>query len=63
MEELCPPVPKAMDLLFGGSLNLLANFVFSELAQMPFLTPEKFGACSLIYTLLRVGVHPLLRTR
>ena len=54
MEEMCPPVPKVMDLLFGGSLNPLADFVFSELSQMPFLTAEKYGACILIYTLLRV---------
>jgi hypothetical protein len=64
MKALCPPVPKVMDLLFGGSHNLLANFVFAELAQMPFLTPEKFGACTLIYTYLRVSdcLEPTVRS-
>lgn len=55
-EEICPAVPKPIDLLFGGSLNPLANFVFAELWQMPFLTPEKYGACCLIYNLLRVSL-------
>jgi len=53
VEEACPPVVRALDLLFGGSGNPLANFVHSEVVDLPFLPPEKFGAMSIIYLYLR----------
>jgi hypothetical protein len=63
MEMKCPPFPKAIDLLFGGSSNLLANFIFADLSGMPLLSPEKFASCWLIYMYFRVcdpdsSAHP-----
>ncbi|KIW04976.1 uncharacterized protein PV09_04138 [Verruconis gallopava] len=58
MAEKCPPVPKAIDLLFGGSSNVLANFVVDELAGLPLLSPEKFASCWHIYLYCRWLVWP-----
>lgn len=51
---LCPEVPKVLDLLFGGSKNLLANAIALELVPYPLLPPEKFAISWLNYLFVRV---------
>lgn len=51
---ICPPTPKPVDLLYGGSRNLLANFVSVEIRHEPFLPPERFAASWLLYLYFRV---------
>ncbi|KAH6612172.1 hypothetical protein C7974DRAFT_92379 [Boeremia exigua] len=58
MKLACPPIAKTMDLLFGGSSNPLANFVHSEIVDLPCLPPEKFGIIYLAYLYLRWLVWP-----
>ncbi|KAL2793954.1 hypothetical protein BJX66DRAFT_305161 [Aspergillus keveii] len=58
MEAACPPYPKVLDLFFGGSSNLLANFVHSEISGLPLLPPEKFASMYIIYLYLRWLVWP-----
>ncbi|KAL4860492.1 hypothetical protein BDV12DRAFT_181508 [Aspergillus spectabilis] len=58
MEAACPPYPKVLDLFFGGSSNLLANFVHSEISGLPLLPPEKFASMYLVYLYLRWLVWP-----
>ncbi|KAL6229319.1 hypothetical protein BDW75DRAFT_235296 [Aspergillus navahoensis] len=58
MEAACPPYPKVLDLFFGGSSNLLANFVHSEISGLPLLLPEKFASMYLVYLYLRWLVWP-----
>lgn len=54
---LCPAQPKPMDLLYGGSSNILANFVNVEIRHEPFLPPERFAASWLLYLYFRVSAH------
>ncbi|KAJ3454017.1 hypothetical protein MRS44_018649 [Fusarium solani] len=49
-----PETPKAVDLLFGGSSNLLANAVSEEAGPYALLPPEKFAISWLSYLFLRV---------
>ncbi|KAF9893309.1 hypothetical protein FE257_011739 [Aspergillus nanangensis] len=55
---LCPDIPKPIDLLFGGSSNTLANFIVSELSDLPLLPPEKFASSWLIYLYCRWLIRP-----
>ncbi|KAI0600327.1 hypothetical protein F4775DRAFT_590655 [Biscogniauxia sp. FL1348] len=55
---LLPATPKALDLLFGGSCNELANLIVSVLAPYPLLPPEKFAIAWLVYLYLRWYVAP-----
>ncbi|EEU33814.1 uncharacterized protein NECHADRAFT_17059, partial [Fusarium vanettenii 77-13-4] len=48
-----PETPKAVDLLFGGSSNLLANAVSEEAGPYALLPPEKFAISWLSYLFLR----------
>lgn len=50
----CPELPKPIDLLFGGSSNLLANTIAAELRDMPILPPEKFATSWISYLYCRV---------
>lgn len=56
MEAACPPYPKTLDLFFGGSRNLLANFVHSEISGTPLLPLEKYSSMYLLYLYLRACV-------
>lgn len=51
----CPLEPKALDLLFGGSSNLLANFSYEYSNGLPLLAPEKFASTYFMYSILRVS--------
>jgi hypothetical protein len=46
--------PTALDLLFGGSLNELANAVFEATAQIPSRRTEKLAINYLDYLMARV---------
>ena len=50
----CLDLPKPIDLLFGGSSNLLANTVAAELRDLPILPPEKFATSWVSYLYCRV---------
>ncbi|KAI5927510.1 hypothetical protein F4810DRAFT_267933 [Camillea tinctor] len=56
--ELLPGTPSALDLLFGGSGNELADIIVSALAPYPILPPEKFAIAWLIYIYFRWYVAP-----
>jgi hypothetical protein len=56
LAQQCPPQPKSLDLLYGGSSNLLANFAHAELSNIPYLPPEKFASALVIYRYLRVSI-------
>jgi hypothetical protein len=58
LQALCPAEPKPIDLLFGGSKNVLANHIFAAVAGMPVLPPEKFASSWLIYLFCRVSFYP-----
>jgi hypothetical protein len=56
--ELYDPEPTALDLLFGGSLNELANVVFEATAQIPSRRTEKLAINYLDYSMARVRCPP-----
>jgi hypothetical protein len=53
-----PTTPKALDLLFGGSRNDLADLIVSALAPYPVLLPEKFALSWLVYRYFRWYIAP-----
>ncbi|KAI1491620.1 hypothetical protein F5X96DRAFT_460235 [Biscogniauxia mediterranea] len=55
---LLPATPKALDLLFGGSCNELADLIVSVLAPYPILPPEKFAIAWLVYLYFRWYIAP-----
>ncbi|EMD91415.1 hypothetical protein COCC4DRAFT_129235 [Bipolaris maydis ATCC 48331] len=58
LEAACSPNPKPIDLLFGGSNNILANVVVSEQTGAHCLPPEQFATTWLIYLYCRWLVWP-----
>jgi hypothetical protein len=53
-EALCPPQPKTIDILFGGSKNVLANLIAGEVAKEALLPPEKFAISWMLYLYVKV---------
>jgi hypothetical protein len=50
----CPADPKLIDLLYGGSSNILANAVVASAGDMPLLPQEKFASSWMVYKFCRV---------
>lgn len=53
--SVCTPRPKVIDILFGGSKNLLANMIVAEVAKEALLLPEKFATSWALYVYCRVS--------
>ncbi|KIX03609.1 uncharacterized protein Z518_07162 [Rhinocladiella mackenziei CBS 650.93] len=56
--ELCSPQPQALDLMFGGSLNELANAIFQSTTHTPLRRPEKLAATWMNYLITRWIIDP-----
>lgn len=58
--DACPAEPKPIDLLYGGSKNILANTIVTTVAITPLFPPEKYASSWFIYKLCRVRLPPPL---
>lgn len=58
-DSLCPPDPKVIDLLYGGSKNILANVIVEACSKEPLLPPEKLATNLALYKYCRVSLIPL----
>lgn len=54
-EKLCPPKPKVIDILYGGSKNPLANLIVNECSKEALLAPEKLAVNFALYKYCRVS--------
>lgn len=61
-EDLCPPDPKVIDILYGGSKNILANVIVEACSKEPLLPPEKLATNFALYKYCRVSLILFQRT-
>lgn len=54
-QKLCPPKPKVIDILYGGSKNPLANLIVNECSKEALLAPEKLAVNFALYKYCRVN--------
>ncbi|OAA36803.1 hypothetical protein BBO_08082 [Beauveria brongniartii RCEF 3172] len=57
-EGLCPPRPKVIDILYGGSKNPLANIIVEGCSGEPLLAPERLAISWAVYQYCRWLIWP-----
>ncbi len=63
LQHLCPPTPKVIDILYGGSKNPLADLIVNECSKEPLLPPERLAVSLAIYKYCRVSSSFLTTAR
>lgn len=63
LQHLCPPTPKVIDILYGGSKNPLADLIVNECSKEPLLPPERLAVSLAIYKYCRVSCFSLTTAR
>ncbi|OAQ96118.1 hypothetical protein LLEC1_05286 [Akanthomyces lecanii] len=58
LQRFCPPHPKIIDILYGGSENPLANLIVNECSKEPLLPPERLAANLALYKYCRWLIWP-----
>lgn len=59
LHRFCPPNPKIIDILYGGSENPLADLIVDECSKEPLLPPERLATNLALYKYCRVSGSPL----
>lgn len=62
LQHSCPPTPKVIDILYGGSKNPLADLIVNECSKEPLLPPERLAVSLAIYKYCRVSFCFLITT-